>query len=161
MCSVSCAAIWVELFGLNAKHYVWCKPNTAHQPKEHHPYYEAWWWQHHVMGMFLISRDWGTCQDGRENGSSPFSMTTTPKHTAKATLEWLRNKNDKCFWVAQSEPRPKSNQKSVASLEDCCPSTFPTKLGWARTVLCRRMGKYWPIKVWKVSRDLSPTNSQL
>ena len=38
--------------------------------KEHHPYCEAWWWQHHVLGMFLISRVLGTCQDRRENGLS-------------------------------------------------------------------------------------------
>ena len=38
------------------------------RPKEHHPNCEAWWWQHHVMGMFLINRDLGTCQERRENG---------------------------------------------------------------------------------------------
>ena len=35
------------------------QPGTS--PKEHHPYCKAWWWQHHVMWMFLISRDRGTC----------------------------------------------------------------------------------------------------
>ena len=49
-----------------------CLAQTQHSTsrKEHHPYCEVWWWQHHVMGMFLISRDWATCQDRRDNGWS-------------------------------------------------------------------------------------------
>ena len=45
-----------------------CLVQTQHStsPKEHHPDCEAWWWQHHVIGLFLISRDWGTCQERRK-----------------------------------------------------------------------------------------------
>ena len=95
-------------------------------PKEHHPYCEAWWWQHHVMEMFLISRESGTCQDRRENGWSKiqrnprgnrlpsarklklgrkftFQHDNGPKDTAKATLEWIRNKKINVLeWASQS-----------------------------------------------------------
>ena len=80
------------------------------------------------MEMFLISRDWGTCQDRRENGWSKiqknprgeenllssarklqlgrkftFQHNNDPKHIAKATLEWLRNKKINVLqWRSQS-----------------------------------------------------------
>ena len=49
--------------------------NTS--PKEHYPYCEAWWGHYHVMGMFLIIRDWGTCQERCENGCS--KIQTNPR----------------------------------------------------------------------------------
>ena len=66
----------MELFGLNAQHYV------CTSPKEHRPDCEAWGWQHHVMGMFLISRDWGTCQDRREDGWSKIQKNPRGKPAA-------------------------------------------------------------------------------
>jgi hypothetical protein len=39
-----------ELFGLNAKRYVWMKPG----------YSEAWWWQHNAVEVFFSGRDWET-----------------------------------------------------------------------------------------------------
>ena len=50
---------------------MFCLAHTQHSksPKKHHHYCEAWWGQHHVMGI-LISRDWDTYQDVRENGWS-------------------------------------------------------------------------------------------
>ena len=132
--------------------------------------------------MFLISRDLGTCQDGRENGFSKIEKILRGKPAAldkKAEIgtevhllarEWPKAHNQsytgvakeqkyKCPWVAESEPRLKSNRKSVAWLEDCCPLTLYTQLYWAWAVLYRRMGKYCPIKVCKVGRDLSQTHS--
>ena len=60
------------------------RTQTQHStsPKEHHPYCEVWWWQHHVMGMFLISRDWGTCQERRENGWSKIERNPGGKPAA-------------------------------------------------------------------------------
>ena len=29
-------------------------------------YFQVLWWQHHVMGMLVIGRDWGVCQDQNE-----------------------------------------------------------------------------------------------
>lgn len=55
----------IEFFGLNAKRYVWCKPNTAHHPKNTIPTVKPGW-QNHVTGMFLIVRDWER-SDGMEN----------------------------------------------------------------------------------------------
>ena len=72
----------MELFGLNAKRYVWRKPNTAHHPNYTTLLREAWWWQHHVMGMFLISKDRGTCQDRRENGWSKIQKNPRGKPAA-------------------------------------------------------------------------------
>ena len=78
------------------------------------------------MGMFLIRRDCGICQDRRENGWSKiqkfreenllpfvrklklgrkftFQSDNDPKHTAKVTLEWLRNKKINVLeWPSQS-----------------------------------------------------------
>ena len=68
----------MELFVLNAKWYIWRKPNT---PKEHHPYCEVWWWQHGI-GMFLISRNWGTFLDKRENGWSKIQKILRGKPAA-------------------------------------------------------------------------------
>ncbi len=74
-----------------------------------HPYSEAWWWQHHAVGMFFSGRNWETCPDrGKDECSNiqrhplplpitdwcdgPSSKrTTTLKHTAKITKEWLRD----------------------------------------------------------------------
>ena len=75
------------------------------------------------MGMFLISRDWGTCQDRRGNvwrkileenllpsarklkvgRKFTFQHDKDLKHTAKAPLEWLRNKKINVLeWSSQS-----------------------------------------------------------
>ena len=126
------------------------------------------------MGMFLINRDWDTWQYGwskiqKNPRGKPFALCKKAEiWTEVYLLVWqrpeahsqsytgvAREQKAECPWVTQSEPRPKSNQKSVAWLEDCCPSTLATQLHWAWTVLCRRMGKYCPIKVCKVGRDLS------
>ena len=31
-------------------------------PKCNHVYREAWWWQHHALGLFLFSWNWGLSQ---------------------------------------------------------------------------------------------------
>ena len=72
----------MELFDLNTERYIWCKPNTAHHLKNTIPTVNTIWWQHHVMRMFLINRDWGTCQDRRENGWSKIQKNPWGKPAA-------------------------------------------------------------------------------
>ena len=73
------------------------------------------------MGMFFITRDWDTCQDRRGNGwnktqknpgGKPAALSTEDhlsawhtdlKHTAKVTLERVRNKKINVLeWPSQS-----------------------------------------------------------
>ena len=154
------------------------QPQHSTSPKEHHLDCEAWWWQHHVMGMFLNSRDWRICQERRKNVLRKIQKNLRGKPAAlckKAEIGtdvhlWAlqqpeahsqsysgvaKEQKDEGHWVAKLEPGPKSNRKSVVWLEDCCPSTLPIQLDWGWTVLYRRMGKYCPIKVCKVGRHLS------
>ena len=72
----------MELYGKNCKMLRLVQTQHSTSLKEHHPYCEAWWWQHHVMMMFLISRDWGTCQDRRENGRSKIQKNPRGKPAA-------------------------------------------------------------------------------
>ena len=120
-------------------------------PKEHNPDCEAWWWQHHVMGMFLISRYCGTSRDRRENGWSKIQKNPRGKPAALskkveiATVAHLsawqrpeahsqsytgvaKEQTGKCLWVAQSEPRPKSNQKSCRDLKIAVHQCSPQNL---------------------------------
>ena len=72
----------MELFGLNAKRYVWHKPNTEHHPKNTIPTVKHIAGSIMLWGFFLISRDWGTCQDGRENGWSKIQKSPRGKPAA-------------------------------------------------------------------------------
>ena len=115
----------MELFGLNAKRYVWRKPNTAHHPKNTIPTVKHGRDSIMLWGMLLIRRYWGTCQARWENGAEyrkiqeedlllfarklklgwkfTFQHDKDLKHTAKATLEWLRNKKINVLeWPSQS-----------------------------------------------------------
>ena len=58
-------------------------------PKEHHPDGEAWWWQQHVMGMFLISRDWDTWQ----NTKGKWMKQNTEKSERKTCCPLQESKN--------------------------------------------------------------------
>ena len=50
----------IEVFGLNAKHYVWQKTNTAHDPEHTIPTVKTWWWQHHAVGMLFLQQGQGS-----------------------------------------------------------------------------------------------------
>ena len=113
----------MELFGLNAKRYVWHKPNTARQLKNTITTVK------HGGGSIMLW-GWDTCQDRREKDGAKYREIREenllpsakklklgrqitfqhgdPKHTAKATQQWLRNKNRNVLeWPSQS---PNLNQ---------------------------------------------------
>ncbi|MCJ8737809.1 hypothetical protein PDJAM_G00028230 [Pangasius djambal] len=116
----------IELFGLNAKRYVWWKPNTAHHPEHTIPTMK------HVGGSIML---WGCFSsagtgklvrvDGKMDGAKyraildenmlesakdlrlrqrfTFQQDSDPKHTARATMEWFRSKHIHVLeWPSQS-----------------------------------------------------------
>ena len=76
----------------------------------HYPYGEACWWHHHAVGMFFSDRHWETSQDRGKDEQSKVqrdlyfgSPSNNPKHTAKTTQEWLRDKSLNVLeWPSQS-----------------------------------------------------------
>ena len=101
----------MELFGLNAKRYVWCKPNTAHHPKNTIPTVKhgggsiMLWGCFSSAGTGALVRIEGKMDEAkyrkiREENLLPsarklklgwkftFQYDNDSKHTAKATLEW-------------------------------------------------------------------------
>ena len=94
------------------------------QPQEHHPNREEWRWIHHSLGMLFCKGDrttapsWG--EDGwgqvsQNLGQQPPSLSKSiedgrvfhhdndPRHTARATKEWLHKKHLKVLeWPSQS-----------------------------------------------------------
>ena len=96
------------------------------QPQKHHPHCEAWRWKPYALGVFSAK---GTGRlnriEGRMNGTMSreilgdnllpsvralkmscgwvFQHDNDPKHTAKATKEWLKKKHIKVLeWPSQS-----------------------------------------------------------
>lgn len=105
----------IELFGLNAKRYVWRKPNTAHHPENTIPTVKHGGGSIMLWGCFSASGpgklvkiegkmdaakyreilEENLLKSARDLGLGRrfiFQQDNDPKHTAKATLEWLKNK---------------------------------------------------------------------
>ena len=116
----------MELFGLNAKRFVWCKLNTAHHPKntittvKHGGGSIMLWECFSSAGTVALVRIEGK-MDGAKyrkileknlllcarklklEWKFTFLDDNDLKHTAKATLEWLRNKKINVLeWPSQS-----------------------------------------------------------
>ena len=96
------------------------------QPQEHHPHCEAWRWKPYALGMFLSKGDrttspyrgedectvyWEILADNllpsvralKMGRGWVFQHENDPKHTAKATKEWLKKKHIKVLeWPSQS-----------------------------------------------------------
>ena len=167
----------MELFGHNAKCYVWRKPHTAHDPKSTIPTVKHGGGSTMLWGCFssagigalvmlqgkmdgakykkILGKPAAPCKKAEIWTEVHLSAWQRPEAHRQSSTGVAKEQKDKCPWVGHSEPRPNSNRKSVAWLEDSCPSMLLTQLDWVWTVLFRRMGKYCPIKVCKVSEDLS------
>lgn len=116
----------IELFGLNAKRYVWRKTNTAHHPEHTIPTVKHGGGNIMLWGCFSSA---GTGKlvrvDGRMDGAKyraileenlleaakdlrlgrrfVFQQDNDPKHKARATMEWFRSKNINVLdWPSQS-----------------------------------------------------------
>ena len=116
----------IELFGLNAKRYVWRKTNTAHHPEHTIPTVKHGGGNIMLWGCFSSA---GTGKlvrvDGKMDGAKYraileenlleaakdlrlgrrfiFQQDNDPKHKARATMEWFRSKNIHVLeWPSQS-----------------------------------------------------------
>ncbi|CAB1441192.1 unnamed protein product [Pleuronectes platessa] len=116
----------IELFGLNAKRYVWRKPNTAHHPEHTIPTVKHGGGSIMLWGCFSSA---GTGKlvriEGKMDGAKYreileenlmqsakdlrlgrrfiFQQDNDPKHTARATKEWFGLKNVNVLkWPSQS-----------------------------------------------------------
>ncbi|MBN3274862.1 TCB1 transposase, partial [Polyodon spathula] len=126
----------IELFGLNTKHYVWRKPNLAHHPENTIPTVKHGSGSIMLWGCFSASRPGKLVKiEGKMDAAKYreileenllkstrglglgrrfiFQQDNDPKHTPKATLEWLKNKKVNVLeWPSQSpELNPIENMK--------------------------------------------------
>ena len=114
------------IFGRNAKHYVWCKPDTALHPKTTIPTVKhgggsiMLWGCFSSAGTGALVRIEGKmdgakyiknprgkpaarCKQAEIGMKCTFQFDNDLKQTAKATLEWLRNKKINVLeWPSQS-----------------------------------------------------------
>ena len=110
----------------------------------HQSYSEAWWWQHNAVGMFFSSRIWENrkmkvaeyreildvnllqiTQDVRLGRRFTFQQDNDPKHTAKTTQEWLRDKSLNVLeWPSQSSDLNLIDI-SLERPENSCSATLP------------------------------------
>ncbi len=93
-------------------------------PQEHHPHRQTWRWKHYALGVFILLRGQDNCPRSKGWWTEPctvraralkpagalkmgrgwvFQHDNDPKHTAKATKEWLKKKHIKVLeWPNQS-----------------------------------------------------------
>ncbi len=127
----------IHLFGINSTRRVWRRRNAAYDPKNTIPTVKhrggnIMLWGcfsakgtgqlHHIKGTMdraMYQQGQGIeASQGIENGSwMVFQHDSDPKHSAKATKEWLKKKHIKVLeWPSQSSS-PQSHRKSVKGAE--------------------------------------------
>ena len=124
----------IEVFGLNAKHHIWRTPDTI--PMVKHGGSIMLWGCFSAAGTRRLVRIEGMmkgakyreildenlllrAQDLRLGQKLSFQQDNDPKHTAKTTQEWLRDKSLNVLeW---REP----DQTSLERPEDSCAVTLP------------------------------------
>ncbi|KAI4904263.1 hypothetical protein NFI96_000557 [Prochilodus magdalenae] len=101
----------IELFGLNSTRHVWRKKNAAYDPKNTVPTVKHGGLLHRITGKMdgamyrTILRDnlLPSARDLKMGRGWVFQHDNDPKHTAKATKDWLKKNHIKVMeWPSQS-----------------------------------------------------------
>ncbi len=171
----------IELFGKNSTCRVWRRKNAELHPKNTIPTVKHGGGNIMLWGMIFMqgfpAKGPGRliCVKERMNGAMyreilsenllpsaralkmkrgwVFQHDNDPKHTARATKEWLRKKH---FKVLEWQPVSRS-RKSLEGVESsCCPATAP-KHHCSRGDLNGGMGQNTSNSVWKPCEDLQKT----
>ena len=158
----------IELFGLNAKRYIWWKPSTAHLQSNTMATVKHGGGSIMLWGCFSAA---GTGRQIQVNGApwgEPASDCKIPSTAAKiyvpterlpqaysqSNTRMVSEQERDSPWVAQPKPRLESHWESVERLEDCCSSTLSIQVDRAWANLQGRMGENPQIQTCKADTDI-------